>query len=120
MASTTASNWADVFSFSNNPEKSVTINNIQVPFSEKNLQDVLIKSAVPTNNQNISSKQQGDLSLLEDKIKELEVKNLKLETDNKQLSEWMENDSKTIEDFTAQLEVAKNKNDDIELVSCSA
>ena len=47
MASTTASNWADVFSFGNS-EKSVTINNIQVPYSEKNLQDVLINSAVPT------------------------------------------------------------------------
>ena len=60
------------------------------------------------------------MTLLEDKIKELEVKNLKLESDNKQLSEWMENDSKTIEEFTAQLETAKLKIDDIEKVSCSA
>ena len=57
------------------------------------------------------------MTLLEDKIKELEVKNLKLESDNKQLSEWMENDSKTIEEFTAQLETAKLKIDDIEKVS---
>ena len=60
------------------------------------------------------------MTLLEDKIKEFEVKNLKLESDNKQLSEWMENDSKTIEEFTAQLETAKLKIDDIEKVSCSA
>ena len=60
------------------------------------------------------------MTLLEDKIKELEVKNLKLESENKQLSEWMENDSKTIEEFTAQLETAKLKIDDIEKVSCSA
>ena len=60
------------------------------------------------------------MTLLEDRIKELEVKNLKLESDNKQLSEWMENDSKTIEEFTAQLETAKLKIDDIEKVSCSA
>ena len=60
------------------------------------------------------------MPLLEDKIKELEVKNLKLESEIKQLSEWMENDSKTIEEFTAQLETAKLKIDDIEKVSCSA
>ena len=60
------------------------------------------------------------MSLYEDKIKEFEKKIQKLETDNKQLSEWMENDSKTIEDFTAELETAKHKIDDIEQVSCSA
>ena len=60
------------------------------------------------------------MTLLEDRVKEFEVKNLKLESDNKQLSEWMENDSKTIEEFTAQLETAKLKIDDIEKVSCSA
>ena len=59
------------------------------------------------------------MTLLEDRVKEFEVKNLKLESDNKQLSEWMENDSKTIEEFTAQLETAKQKIDDTEKVLCS-
>ena len=43
------------------------------------------------------------------KMKSLEEINKKLSKENKQISDWMDNDSNTIEDLTAQLETAKKK-----------
>ena len=43
------------------------------------------------------------------KMKSLEEINKKLDKENKQLSDWMDNDSNTIEDLTAQLETAQKK-----------
>ena len=42
-------------------------------------------------------------------MKSLEEINNKLVKENKQISEWMDNDSNTIEDLTAQLETAQKK-----------
>ena len=43
------------------------------------------------------------------KMKSLEEINKKLSKENKQISDWMDNDSNTIEDLTAQLETAQKK-----------
>ena len=43
------------------------------------------------------------------KMKSLEEINKKLSAENKQISDWMDNDSNTIEDLTAQLETAQKK-----------
>ena len=43
------------------------------------------------------------------KMKSLEEINDKLVKENKQISDWMDNDSNTIEDLTAQLETAQKK-----------
>ena len=43
------------------------------------------------------------------KMKSLEEINNKLVKENKQISDWMDNDSNTIEDLTAQLETAQKK-----------
>ena len=42
-------------------------------------------------------------------MKSLEEINDKLVKENKQISDWMDNDSNTIEDLTAQLETAQKK-----------
>ena len=42
-------------------------------------------------------------------MKALEEINNKLVKENKQISDWMDNDSNTIEDLTAQLETAQKK-----------
>ena len=42
-------------------------------------------------------------------MKSLEEINNKLVKENKQISDWMDNDSNTIEDLTAQLETAQKK-----------
>ena len=43
------------------------------------------------------------------KMKSLEEINKKLVQEKKQISDWMDNDSNTIEDLTAQLETAQKK-----------
>ena len=43
------------------------------------------------------------------KMKSLEEINKKLSKENKQISDWMDNDSNTIEDLTTQLETAQKK-----------
>ena len=43
------------------------------------------------------------------KMKSLEEINKKLVKENKQISDWMDNDSNTIEDLTAQLKTAQKK-----------
>ena len=43
------------------------------------------------------------------KMKSLEEINKKLVKENKQISDWMDSDSNTIEDLTAQLETAQKK-----------
>ena len=54
------------------------------------------------------------------KMKSLEEINKKLVKENKQISDWMDNDSNTIEDLTAQLETAQKKIDSSEQVFMSS
>ena len=55
-----------------------------------------------------------------DKMKSLEEINNKLVKENKQITDWMDNDSNTIEDLTAQLETAQKKINDSEQVFMSS
>jgi len=59
----------------------------------------------------LKQSEDGILSLEQvlNKMKSLEEINKKLSAENKQISDWMDNDSNTIEDLTAQLETAQKK-----------
>ena len=54
----------------------------------------------------------------DEKLKQLEEKNMKLEIELKNQTEWMENDSKEREDVLAQLQAAMTKINNLEQVSC--
>merc|ERR1711934_833230 len=85
--------------------------------SEKNIVDknldnnVVIPDSVEQLSNTKKQSEDGILSLEQvlKQMKYLEEINNKLVKENKQISDWMDNDSNTIEDLTAQLETAQKK-----------
>ena len=112
----------DLTSFSTPPDLTSFFDNF-ISGAEESVQDCHVKGRNRFKNHAGLSEQELKIvravnGVKDEKMKQLEEKNMKLETKNLQLSEWMENDSKEREDVLSQLQAAMIKINNLEQVSC--